>query len=61
MSDALRNFIYDRDPNAKGLDFVVSVHDLEALLEAHEIETLAPPEECGRWHCSDGDCVSDYE
>lgn len=59
MSDALKNFLYERDPYGHGLEFVVDQYDLEALLEAHEAETLAPPEECDRWHCSDGDCVVD--
>lgn len=57
MSEALRNFLFLKDPLGKGYSLTVTQAELEALLEAHEAETLAPPEECDRWHCSAGDCT----
>lgn len=41
MSDALRNFLQERDPYGHGLEFVVDQHDLEALLEGHKAELEA--------------------
>lgn len=49
MSDALRNFLFLKDPLAKGYTLTVTQAELEALLEAHESET-AGCEWCER-HC----------
>lgn len=38
MSDALRNFLFLKDPLAKGYSITVTQAELEALLEAHESE-----------------------
>lgn len=38
MSDALRDFLFLKDPLAKGYSITVTQDELEALLEAHESE-----------------------